>query len=677
METQLDFAFLQPAARRGWREWWIPLRGLGGLTCASPEAGAFLKLAPDAEEGMANLTIGVCSARDFGDSVIEVSTPGKTLIAERTHLSPEKPWQVTRALPTRDLAGYPTRITVAGQDGTLILDYTLDRDPSAIPADKHEPGASPKTSQEYYQQGLKHENFDNREQALTAYRKAVELSSENGEANFRLGLMLLRAGDFPKAREHLLKAISQNLLAGNYYLGLISQLEGQPRDAAERYRTVPEDDKLSALALLGLGTVAMQAKNWGEAISYFEQAVQHDGHSISAALLLGMAQRRNGQNEEAIRGFEWVLSVDPLNHPALRELALIQPAGEYQRKLARLLADDRQYYMDLACSYLGAGLIEDALAIVEGSYNAWPYPMLGYLAAYIEHALGHGHQSRTWLERAAAGSPECVFPSRIEEYNALNYALHQTPQDYKARYYLGNFLYARQRHEEGVRQWQEALPGLADFDVLYRNLGLAAWQRQRDLPKAIQLFEQALTINPLNQDLYLHLDDLYKALDLVAKREILLEKILTMDNPREDVHKRSIAILVDLGRYEEALRIMQTEHFVPLEMDQSFHDLYVRALLQRAAGLEQVGHVEEAIADYQHALEFPRNLGVGRPTTLSQARIYYLLGLAYERLGRFNEGLMAWRNAATEHHPHSSELYEYVQMALDKLSCYSELGFKM
>jgi tetratricopeptide (TPR) repeat protein len=122
---------------------------------------------------------------------------------------------------------------------------------------------------------------------------------------------------------------------------------------------------------------------------------------------------------------------------------------------------------------------------------------------------------------------------------------------------------------------------------------------------------------------------------------------------------------------------MQTEHFVPLEMDQSFHDLYVRALLQRAAGLEQVGHVEEAIADYQHALEFPRNLGVGRPTTLSQARIYYLMGLAYERLGRFNEGLMAWRNAATEHHPHSSELYEYVQMALDKLSCYSELGFKM
>jgi tetratricopeptide (TPR) repeat protein len=84
--------------------------------------------------------------------------------------------------------------------------------------------------------------------------------------------------------------------------------------------------------------------------------------------------------------------------------------------------------------------------------------------------------------------------------------------------------------------------------------------------------------------------------------------------------------------------------------------------------------VEEAICDYQSALEYPENLGVGRPTTLRQAHIYYHLGLACEKLGRFRQALAAFKSAASEHHPHSSDLYPYVQMALDKLSRYSEIG---
>jgi tetratricopeptide (TPR) repeat protein len=217
---------------------------------------------------------------------------------------------------------------------------------------------------------------------------------------------------------------------------------------------------------------------------------------------------------------------------------------------------------------------------------------------------------------------------------------------------------------------------LADFDVLYRNLGLAAWQREKDLPKAVGLLERGLALNPDNQDLYLHLDELYKVLGLTEKRQQLLEKIGSLPKVREDVRKRGVLIRVDLGRYEEALHILQREQFVPLEMDQSFHELYVRALMQRAGTRMQAGKIEEAIADYRKALEFPANLGVGKPTTLAQAHIYYHLGLAYEQLGRFQEALLAWCHAAGEHHPHGAPLYEYVQMALDKLSRYSELGLE-
>jgi tetratricopeptide (TPR) repeat protein len=264
----------------------------------------------------------------------------------------------------------------------------------------------------------------------------------------------------------------------------------------------------------------------------------------------------------------------------------------------------------------------------------------------------------------------------LEEVKALQFALDRNPHDHKARYYLGNFFYAHQRFEEGVHAWQESIQGLSKFDVLYRNLGLAAWQRDQDLPLAIELFEKALALNPQNQDLYLHLDDLYKAEGSMEERQQLLDRINALSEVREDVRKRRILILIDLGRYEEALVIMQSETFVPLEMDQSFHNLYVKALMQRAEAHSAAGQVEKAISDYREALEFPENLGVGQPLTLSQAQIYYHLGLAYEKQGRFREALVAWRSAACEHHPSGTEYYNYVQMSLDKLSRYSELGLE-
>ncbi len=145
---------------------------------------------------------------------------------------------------------------------------------------------------------------------------------------------------------------------------------------------------------------------------------------------------------------------------------------------------------------------------------------------------------------------------------------------------------------------------------------------------------------------------------------------------REDVRKRRVLMLVELGEEEKALHIMQSEKFVPLEMDQTFHDVYVKALLQRAEKHLNAGQVEHAIEDYHQALEYPINLGVGQPPDLKQAQIYYLLGLAYERIGCYQEALDAWYCAAKEYHPSHSELYPYVEYALDKINRYTELGLE-
>ena len=96
----------------------------------------------------------------------------------------------------------------------------------------------------------------------------------------------------------------------------------------------------------------------------------------------------------------------------------------------------------------------------------------------------------------------------------------------------------------------------------------------------------------------------------------------------------------------------------------------------RARDRLQAGQIEEAIQDYNRMLEYPESHGVGAPTMSAQAHIYYHLGVAYEKLGKYRQAIKAWREAASEHHPHGKELFAYVQKSLDKLSRYSELGLE-
>ncbi len=683
METQLDFALLQPGETRSWREWWLPLRQMGGLSCASAEAGARLSLAPVGDGTELECTLAVCPARALGKARFELSVDGTVLFSDVAAMSPEKPWLAKRRLSALDLGDKPIRITVVDQQGQTVLDYTFDRQPSPPLPDEPQSqrrragqaGDAPAKAEEFYQAGLRYENFDNREQALAAYRRALQLNPRHPGARFRLGLMLLRAADFSAAESAFRRARLYGVVEADYYLGIIALLQGRLITARRFFAAVPPESPDYAPALVGLGMIYLRQMHYQAAREQFEQAIRHKNGYITASVLLGAALSRLGQAEQARSVLLDVLARDPLNHAALYELARLGET-DCKARLERLLADDRQYRIDLACFYIGAGLLADALEILQEAAQLWSYPMVGYLAAWINLAIGKSGEADRWLASAASASPDYCFPSRLEEVVALQAAIERAPADYKARYYLGNFLYARQRFVEAVRYWQEALPGLQNFDVIHRNLGLAAWQRENNPTKAIAYFERALKLNPRNQDIYLHLDELYKAQGLVEKRRELLQAIISLEEPREDVRKRRILMLVDLGDYEEALQIMQSQVFVPLEMDQSFHDLYVRALMQRAEAHLAAGRLQEAVADYQQALTFPPNLGVGEPTTLNQAHIYYHMGLAYEQMGRFSEALAAWRNAASEHHPHGEPLFEYVQMALDKLGRYSELGLE-
>ena len=459
--------------------------------------------------------------------------------------------------------------------------------------------------------------------------------------------MALRSAEFEQADRHFARAMRLGLSEGTYYRGLVACYCGNWLEAEKHFQAAQSSESCSLACLLGLGKLAIRHRKWDEAISTFKRACEQVPDAIAPSTLLAICLRRGGQLEEARAQLAQVLRRDPLNHPALRELALgnLLESAEAARRLQRLLGDDPQYAIDLGCYYLDAALPEEAIDVLQAAWSQKANALTAYLLAYLSQQTGNAPEEAAWLERARQASPEIGFPSRLEEVAALQFALEKDPQDPNASYFLGNFCYAHERYYEAIQLWKDAARGLDRYDVLFRNLGLAAWQQRNNVSEASAWFERALAANPLNQDLYLHLDELYRLQHLDQKREHLLANIKALAEPREDVRKHSILMMVDLGHYQEALDLMVTQTFIPLEMDQSFHEVYVRGLLMRAAARLDAGRVEEAIEDYHRALEYPKNLGVGAPTTRTQAQIYYRLGLAHEKLGQYRQAITAWREA--------------------------------
>lgn len=677
METQLDFAFLEPGAVRSWREWWLPLRGMGGITAASETVAVKLVLIPGKQSEI-QLQVALGSAVDLKHATLRISLPDQVLLEKKINVSPEKHWNTVIPLNSIVLADKPICCTVIDSDGKTLLDYKQERRPDRTDnvQNVEAPGKDP--SEEYYQLGLKHENFDNREQAREAYLHALSTSDSKSDAHYRFGLMLLRSAQFDLADHHFADAYRLGKVEAAYYRGVIAFYQNDLKQAQEQFNAAVNSSSYQAAALVGLGKTCLHIKDFDRAIEYFTQAGKLAEVAIIPNLLQALSCRLAGKAEQAVPLLEEILAVDPLNLPSLRESALTNTrvSDEKLSRLHQLLQDDPAYAIDLACFYLDAGADSDADAILHEDIANNPTAVKAYLATYTAARLGKSEEIQKMLDLARSLPTDFNFPSRLWEYLAIHKALEINPGDFHAKYYLGNFYYARERFDEAVDLWKSALEELPADDVLLRNLGLASWQRSRNLDEAVGFFEKALLINPANQDLYLHLDDLYKLLGNTRNRELLLEKIQTLTSVREDVHKRSISMLTDLGRYQEAIHLMETEMFIPLEMDQSFHDTYVRALRMRCEDRLKADRVEECIQDYRKMLEYPKNLGVGAPTTRAQAQIYYELGLAYEKLGQYRQALQAWQEAASEHHNSGTTLFPYIQMALDKLSRYSELGLE-
>ena len=128
-------------------------------------------------------------------------------------------------------------------------------------------------------------------------------------------------------------------------------------------------------------------------------------------------------------------------------------------------------------------------------------------------------------------------------------------------------------------------------------------------------------------------------------------------------------LLVQLGRYDEALDIAENNYFRQWEGVSKAYSSYVDAHLLRGINNFNSGKYKEALSDWLNALKYPENMMVAQSYRGGrESQVYYYLGTVYEKMRNNKKAKEMWElSVARRQDPQLSENYFYRALSLNKL----------
>ena len=119
------------------------------------------------------LLLALCPVMDIENAFVRLSLPDEVLLEKTVTMSPDNPWSEKLKVKGITLADKPLILRVADKNGNVLLDIIQKRDADEMGLEEQAALPEPGSAEDYYQQGLKHENFDNREQAKAGLSECI------------------------------------------------------------------------------------------------------------------------------------------------------------------------------------------------------------------------------------------------------------------------------------------------------------------------------------------------------------------------------------------------------------------------------------------------------------------------------------------------------------------------
>lgn len=665
--TQIDFRRFQPFGIHYWEEYWYPVKGLkGGIVTANRDAC----LSIVENKGKFNMILNV--NYQMKDGQIKVALDDKVILEESVSVTPLTPYSIPM-----ELKGGKLSVILADSSGKAILSYTEPEiDESKLPPEgpivQKKKDSKEMSAEELYLEGIKEithteEHFLESEKC---FKQALEKDPGYSLAHTELGILYLGRGLRQEAEKEFRASIARNPLQGpaHYYLGLIYKMMDKHHQAIEElFLAVKYPDAYPGAYYL-LGQIMLTNGELDKAQQYLMKSYVAS-RSTEALTLLASVYRKMPNYDLARDAAAKVLDEEPINYFAAYEQYLTAKAEGNSReelydKFIKLIRDEDQSLLELACFYINSGQCQEGIDLLEKTLQRRKgearLPMFYYYLGYLYNKIGDKKKSERYF-RMSQEQNKCsrVFPNRLEEFFILEEAKKALPNDFLPHYAKGNLFAGRYRFSDAIEQFKLALKKIENLpdkereihtellSIINRNIGVLLWKTENKPDDAIPYYEESIKYATWHFQPFQELTTIYQekeetgkaievarsGLDRIRDGYKLVNTLIRLYIRQEDYD--SVIDLISRYPANDKIRIW-------------YQEMYQQAYVEKGKKLLREGKYTEALENFENATQIPEILHFQGKVCPDFAEVLWWKGLVLEQLGKEAKAIEGWSEATSQ-----------------------------
>ncbi len=601
--NQETYAFLNPGKTIRFSEYWMPVRGTGGITRAN-KVGV-LSLQTHGSDVSASLNVN----ERIPGAQLRLLQNGHTLWSETANLSPEKMWSHSETL--KDASAKVT-FELKDHEGKVLLQHTdgkYDWDPESTinvgPQQIYDtPNPDNRTEDDWLKLGTDQELNGKVVLAFETYKASLKKFPGSLTLQMAAGRLSAALQRFAEA-ETLLQAVQKRDTSNAeiaYYLGIAEDGLGHAREAETVFEIAYRQAEFRARAAARLGELRAQQGDLHASQAFLKDAVEAAPSDIRSREQLEAITRAAGDTVHADKLAHLGLAMDPMSDFLKEEINAPD--------LPHLAADPYRV-LRVAAEYIHLGLYERALNVLERTYPEVPadqsepgsvlpqnHQLVLYYAAYSKAKLGKD-ATQNW-HAAAHLSSSMVFPSSSIDQAVLEAALVANSSDATAHYLLGTLFFSKGLYDPAIAHWTEAKQLNPKMPILDADMGKAWLHLKGDSQRALVAFREGTENDPTNSDIYVGLDTAMSLSNVSAKeRATALGRYPSADNASASTMPANLVYQLALtraeaGEYDHALTLFKERFFPSEEGGVSAAQVLFEIKLMRAEADAKAGRCAEA-----------------------------------------------------------------------------------
>jgi tetratricopeptide (TPR) repeat protein len=659
-DNQPDFSWLMPYEEKTFTQYFMPYRELGVVKNASKDVLVNI----EKENGELCIKVFATSKQSL---VLRLFKGDQLLLQQAIEASPGQLF--IKAVPVKaDVTANNILLELTNTAGREVLRYEPEKNRQNEFPEPAKAALSPAdtlNNEQLYLTGLHLEQYRHATYSpVPYYEEALKRDAGDVRNSNALGVWYLRRGQFAKSEPYFRKAIetitqrNPNPYDGEpyYNLGLCLKYLGKSKDAYAAFYKAAWNNAWQDSAYFSIAQLDIANGDYEKALDHLQWTLDRNARNSKAYVLKAVAWRKLENYTAALKVCEQGLERDAFNlglyaeqqanYAAMQQTA---QAGAALKKLQTLARDHVQNYIEYALDYEAAGLYKEAIALLKvyTDNTTAVYPMAWYYLSALYYKRGDTATAEAYGEKAAYATASTCFPNRLEDIAVLQAAAARNVYDAKAPYYLGNLWYDKKQYEEAIAQWELSAQRDPRFATVFRNLGLAYFNKKNDPAKALQYYEKAFALNKTDARVLMELDQLYKRLNKdINDRLQFMELHLPVVLQRDDLFLERSALYNFSGLHTKAYKQIMERIFHPWEGGEGkVSGQYIYSLVEMARQAIREEQYTEAIQWLQQAQVYPDNLGEGKLFGAKENDIFYWLGVAYEKAGNAKQAAACFSHA--------------------------------